>query len=373
MDGLDKILGIKDFEALVTDTLQSIVDADVGITNINNGSVVRTIVESILDNVDMTNYYAQYIYSAMCIDTSTGNNLDRLVSVLGIVRNASTYASDHVTFSTGDTPYQYDIIIPYGTIISTRKNNDGSVIEFSVIDEDAILTAGETSLDVLVQCVDAGHKYLPAGALCILSSSIIGIQSVINTSAINSGSDQETDDELRSRTKETLKSYGKCTFNALKTEVEKIDGVENCSVIDIYNGIVGTAAVIVATNIMPPTQELINEIETTVELTKACGIKVDIIYPTIEYVDISINIDNTVDMDDMLEAISNYIYSLNVGQALIVRQMERKILNALDDTNNVNNDMLDITTLSPANNVSVGQSGIIRANSITINGVAYDV
>ena len=60
---LSEKLGIKDFSQMVSDTLQSVVDSDVGITNTMAGSVVRTLIEAILDNVDATNYYAEYIYT----------------------------------------------------------------------------------------------------------------------------------------------------------------------------------------------------------------------------------------------------------------------------------------------------------------------
>ena len=370
MDLHDK-LGIKDFGTMVSDTLQNIVDSGVGITNTIAGSVIRTIIEAILDNVDTTNYYAGYIYDAMGIDNATGEDLDRLISILGIVRRQPTKATGIVTFSTGDAPYAYDIPIPYGFEISTRQSSDNSIYTYTVNEENVVLKAGETSIDVGVEAEIAGHQYLPAGSLCIMSKSIIGIATAINKNEINSGSDMETDAELRVRTKEYTTSSGKCTDTALRVAVEGIDGVTSCAVIDQYAG-PGTSGIIVVTEIMPATEEVVNEINTVVAETKASGVKIFIIYPTIKYIDIDITITETVNDSLVLEAISNYVNSLKVGQTFVIKQMERKILNVID-TNNVENDDVDIITTLPVENVTCGDEEMIRVNSVTVNGVVYDV
>lgn len=371
MSSLYEKLGISEFDEMVSDTLQAIVDSGVGITNTTVGSVVRTLVEAILDNVDATNYYAGYIYDAMSIDSATGEDLDRLVLILGIVREQSAHATGIVTFSTGDAPYDYDIPIPYGYEISTRQASDGTIYTYTVDEEDVVLVAGETSTDVRVKSEIPGHQYLPAGSLCVMGKSIIGIATVENKNEINSGSDQESDEALRRRTKEYVTSFGKCTDNALKVAVEGVDGVINCTVVDQYNG-VGTSGIIVVPEILPATEEVITEIDKVVAETKASGIKVFIIYPTIKYIDIDVTITGTVDSLIVLESVSNYVNSLKVGQTFVIKQMERKILNAIDD-NNIENDDIDISTTIPAENVTCGSEEIIRINSITVNGVVHDV
>lgn len=364
-------LGIKDFDQLVSDTLQTIVDSGVGITNTSVGSVVRTLVEAILDNVDVTNYYAGHIYDAMSINDAVGNDLDRLVLILGITRELASAATTVVTFSTGDEPYAYDISIPYGFEVSTRQGSDGTIHTFTVTEENVVLKAGETSIDVNVKCDEVGHLYLPVGSINTMGRSIIGIASVINKNEVNSGKSDESDDDLRRRTKEYITAFGKCTDNALKMSIESIDGVNNCTVIDQYSG-VGTTGVMVVPDIIPVLDSIVKDVEDVVANTKASGIKVFIIYPTIKYIDISITLTGTVDNNVVLEAISNYINSLEVGQTFVIRQMERKILNAID-LNNIENDDVDIDTLLPDSNVTCESDKIIRVNTVTINGEVYDV
>ena len=368
---LSEKLGMQDFDSMVSDTLQSIVDSGVGITNIAPGSVIRTIIEAILDNVDVINYYIEHVYDALGIDSATGDDLDRLVAILGITRNKSTHSTGIVTFSTGDAPYEYDISIPYGYEISTRQDSDGGVYIYTVDEEDVVLKAGETSIDVEVKSEIAGHQYLPAGALCIMTKSIIGIASVVNKNEINSGSDEETDSQLRKRTNEYVTSFGKCTDNALKMAIESVKGVINCTIVDQYQG-VGTSGAIVVPEILPALDDVVAEVEKVVADTKAAGIKVFIIYPEIKYIDIDITITESVDHNLVLMAVSNYTNSLKVGQTFMIRQMERKILNIIDN-NDIENDDVDITTTIPSGNVSCGSEEIIRVKSITVNGVKYDV
>jgi uncharacterized phage protein gp47/JayE len=365
-------LGMKEFDQMIADTLQAIVNSGTGITNTSAGTVIRTLVESILDNNDMSNYYISYVYGALGIDDAEGEDLDRLISILGLARYSATYSTGVVTMYTGGEPAQYDIPIPYGSIVSTRQDSNGNIIEFTVSDSDVILTAGNTSVNVNIIAVDAGHIYVPAGALSVLNSSISGIQSVANTAEINSGTDVEDDETLRIRTKTMSKSFGKCTDSAIKFAVEAITGVLSCTIIDMMNGI-GTTGVIVSTSIVPPPAELITEITNIVKQTKASGIAAFIVYPTIKGIDLDINISGIeFNVDLVIETISNYVNSLDIGQSFIISQNERKILNALD-SNYGNNDDVDIITNVPTSNQVPASTEIIRIDTLTINGTLYSI
>jgi uncharacterized phage protein gp47/JayE len=371
-DSLYSKLNIKEFDQMVADTLQAIVDKRVGITNTGAGTVIRTITESILDNTDMTNYYIAYVYHALGIDDAEDEDLDRLVSILGVVRNSATFAIGMVTMYTGDEMAQYDIPIPYGSIISTRQDSSGNIIEFMVSDNNTVLLANTDRVDVNVIAVTAGHTYIPAGSLCVLNSSISGIQSVANTAEINNGEDVESDNDLRVRVKTISKSFGRCTDSAIKLAVEGIVGVLSCTVLDMMNG-VGTTGVIVSTSIVPPPAELVAEIDTMVKATKASGIAAFVVYPTIKYIDIVITINGvSFDDDTVIGTISDYINSLDIGQSFIISQAERKVGNIID-INYSNNDDADVIITSPASNQVPASTEIIRVNTITINGVVYQI
>jgi uncharacterized phage protein gp47/JayE len=78
--------------------------ASVDITDVNPGSVVRTIVESIA--VEMGFLYAQMdaVYESSFIDTATEQALDLVVAMLGVARKPAEHATGDVTFGRNSEP-----------------------------------------------------------------------------------------------------------------------------------------------------------------------------------------------------------------------------------------------------------------------------
>ena len=366
----EKELGTQSFDDIVDSTLEAIVQRDVGLSNINPGSVIRTLIEAIAENEDTANYYMEFIYRIMDIDNCEGEELDRAVKILGLIRNTAKPAVATVTMYSGDAPAQYDVEIPYGFIVSTRPNYKGEVIEFMVTDNEAVLKAGETSVDVTVTCTEAGFVHVPVGAISILSSSLQGIHEVRNESAIDGGRDSENDEDFRERIANVRETFGKCTDEAIESAVDSINGVTKSRVIDRYNG-TGTVGIVVVTDTVPAPASVVSEIEAVVQATKASGIAPFIIYTDVKSIDIDINIvGKTLTEDDKnttIDVISKYCDSLSAGQEFIIKQMERKVLNALDDTL-TDNDEIDIETIKPADNITATAEQIIRCNVISING-----
>lgn len=370
----EKELGTRSFDDIVEHTLQSIIQKDVGVSNVNPGSVLRTLVEALSENEDTANYYLEYVYKCMDIDNCYGEDLDRSVKILGLIRETSKAAVGEITLFTGDSPAEYDIEIPYGYIVSTRPNRDGEVTEFYISDSDAVLKAGESEINVAITCMEPGLIYIPAGAIDVMSQSLQGINSVINRNSINGGRDTESDEEFRLRIKNIRETFGKCTNEAIEAAVNQVNGVTRSNVIDMYNG-VGTSGIIVVTDTIPPPESVKAEVEQTVRATKASGIMAEIIYSNIKSVDIEVNITGVElsesDYTAVATAINKYCTSLNAGQEFIIKQMERKALNAVDATE-AENDDADIETISPATNITSTDTQIIRSSQIKINGIIVD-
>lgn len=202
----------KQFDKIVEETLKSIVDKNIGLSNTNPGSVLRTLVEVFAENEDACNYYMEYIYDIMNIDNCNDDELDRAVKILGISREPAKPAVGTVTLYTGDQPAKYDIEIPYGFIVSTRPDKNGVVREFSINDGNCILHKGQTSVDATVVCNTPGMIYVPAGAICVLTKSLSGVHSVLNNNAINGGRDKESNEEFKERIKNIRQTFGKCTM-----------------------------------------------------------------------------------------------------------------------------------------------------------------
>lgn len=362
----------REFETMVDETLQRIVDANIGITNTIPGSVIRTIIESLLAEVDIQNYTIDQIYKAMNIDTATGSDLDAVVAILGVIRKQATYAEGTVVFGRSDV-YATDIAIQYAQMVSTRQNNNGNIsYEFIVIDDDAKLEAGDLQTTVNVRSTTPGSMFLPVGAITIMNTPIIGIEYVTNLVEFIGGSNEETDDELRERAKQALAGLGKGTNVALRSAILDLDGVVDAIVMDINRG-VGTADIVVITSELPPSEVLANEIDYTISITKASGIDVQAIYPTIRTQNIAVTITDITGaplaqdiVDITANAIVNYCGSLSVGDVLIISQLERAIGNA------INNVDIDVVVTTPNTNVKPTSTEVIRSGTITVNGVVWD-
>lgn len=362
---------VREFENMVEDTLQRIVDADIGITNIYAGSVIRTIIEAILAEVDIQNYSIDQIYKAMNIDTATGDDLDAIVAILGVTRRTATYGEGTVVFGRSNT-YESDIAIQYAQMVSTKQDANGDIKEFIVIDEDAVLAAGQLQTTVNIRALEPGRIYLPTNTIIVMNTSVIGIQYVTNNVEFISGMDAETDDELRARAKQALAGLGKGTTAALRSAIINVTGVVDAVPMDLSRG-VGTSDFVVITNDIPPPVTLTNAISEAVRITKAAGIDIGIIYPTINSQNIVVTITNTLgiaisesDIDEAGKAILKYCNNLSIGDTLIISQLERSIGNAID------NEDIDVVVGTPSANIVPTTTQVIRSGTITINGVAWN-
>lgn len=353
---------IRDYDTMVDAVLTRIVNSNVGITNTNVGSVIRTLVEAIVVENDIEYYQIQQVYNALGIDDAQGDDLDRLVSILGVVRKPASKCPGSITFGRS-TASASDIAIEYSQIISTKPDINGNVTEFIVSDSNAKLLAGNLTVTVNVEAVEAGIVYIPSNTLTIMNTPIIGIEYVNNDNAISGGSDVESDDNLRERAKTRLSSLGKGTNSAIRSALLEISGVTDVMMIDMSRG-VGTSDAVVVTSVIPPSTELSNIISATISSVKPSGIDVDIIYPTIVTVPVTVTTTGG-NRDTIGNAILSYFSTLGIANTFIINQMERTVLTALDDTS------IDITTTLPANNINVTGTQIIRNGTITINGTAW--
>lgn len=368
----EKELGTKSFDDIVEYTLDAIIQKGIGLDNVNYNSVLRTLVEVGAENEDTLNYYIEYVYSCMDIDNCVGEDLDRSIKILGIVREPAKPAIGEVTLYSGDNPAEYDIEIPYGLILSTKPDSNGNTIEFIITDADKVLRAGESEINVTVECTEPGLIYVTSGSISTLVSSLDGIHLVKNVNPINGGSDIESDEELRSRVNNIRETFGKCTDNAIEEAVRNVNGVINARVVDMYRGR-ATAGVIIVTDTLPPPESVVNSINDAIAKTKAAGIEVFIVYATVKHMDVDVTLTNILvsDYASISEAIKSYCMSLEPGQKFIVKQLERKILNAIDKTAS-DNDTIDIITNSPTENIDISDEEVIRINKITINGVVIE-
>lgn len=191
------------------------------LTDINVGSVVRTLSEAVGREIATLYEQVNRAYRSGFVDTAEGTALDLVVSILGVVRKTAESAEGLVSFFR-DASTTGNIAIPAGTVVTT---GDGSV-SFETT-QPRTLQTGQARIDVPVRAGsdfagDAG--LVPAGAITVMAQPVVGIARVTNVDpTVRAGSD-ETDEELRLRAKAALRSLGKATLNALDRAIRETRG-----------------------------------------------------------------------------------------------------------------------------------------------------
>ena len=91
------------------------------VTDVNPGSVVRTIVEAVSREMDFLYAQLNYVYEAGFIETATGSSLDLVVSILGVERKSAEPANGLVMFGRNTDPG--DISVEQEAQIQNDRNS----------------------------------------------------------------------------------------------------------------------------------------------------------------------------------------------------------------------------------------------------------
>lgn len=180
---------VKSTETIVNDILYRVLQAfdEIGdgtgretLTDINPGSVLRTIVEAVCeelgydpDDTSKLTLYNQLInvYNSGFIDFATGSALDNVVSILGVERKPAGKSTGIITFRRSSVPVS-DFSVPIGTIVTTEPSKDGVPLEFETTE------SGEW----LINIIDEEVNYLDVTKEYVLNQKFIhSVQKVLGT------------------------------------------------------------------------------------------------------------------------------------------------------------------------------------------------
>jgi len=354
----------KDKETLVNEVIENLSTSLPDTVDFSDGEPLRTIIEALMAELDFQYFQLEQVYDNGFIDTAYGEDLDKLVALLGVKRIQATYATGIVTFSRS-TPAPQNFVIPLGTLIETMPNLEGVSIQFQTT-QDAVLLEGTTSVDVPIQALLPGSQgNVVANKIIVINEPPTGIESINNNEQTNNGADTETDDELKERARHVLDSSGLGTVKALEYSIKEIAGVKSVEVNNMARGI-GTVDVLVLGDIIPLSNEIKTEILNTIDNTKPLGVDVQLLEPSVVYqnIDVTLYISEGYTIDDVKDEVENailsYVDSLTIGQTLIFNQLSKSILNS-------SSIIIDLDLNNPIDNVTTDSNKIIRAGKITIH------
>ena len=200
------------------------------VTDFNEGSEIRNLLESVA--VDLyalmeDNYEATKI---AFISSAYGEWLDLHGEnpLINLPRDTGSEAVGLVTFTIPDVR-DVDIVIPEETILVCEDND----LEY-VTDSEAVIVAGDTSVDVYCTCLTVGEDgNCPANTITIIDEDYVDdTVEVTNPEAFSEGTDYEEDDEYQERLLSAIRIDNFGSIGYYQELGENIDGVHDILLVD---------------------------------------------------------------------------------------------------------------------------------------------
>lgn len=235
------------------------------LTDIQTGSVVRTLMETTALEMARLDAQLEAVYQAGFVDTASGSALENVVALLGLERVQPGRAAGDLSFTR--VPGSVGTItIPAGTRVITA---DGE-IEYET-ESNVTMFAAQNSVRVSARDLEE-NEGLPADSLTVLPVPIAGIASVTNPQPTTIANHGETDEQLRDRAKNFLHGSERATLGALY-EVLARQGIK--AEIDEAPGQVGHIAVTPHAESLTPEQH--QRLLTALRQVAPAGIVVDLL------------------------------------------------------------------------------------------------
>lgn len=225
--------GMPSTEAEITAVFKSTVQAEGFVTNTSRMSPFWRLISKIVTTpvLWLRDALVNVVLRNMFVATATGPMLRLLAWAVNIEAKPASAAAGVLRFFKENAADE--IAIPAGTLIQTERIN--GMVYVLAVNEDTTLTAGVGSGLVPVTATGTGSGYnLAPGYYRILPVAVAGIASVVNEDdwLITPGADEESDDELRDRTRNQFNLVGNYHTDAIYRSM--IAGVVGLSIDRIF-------------------------------------------------------------------------------------------------------------------------------------------
>lgn len=244
-------------------------DSDRGpLTDRNVGSLTRTLAESFARELTVLRKQIDLVNKSAFVDTAEGPALDMVVALLGLSRKTRQYASGTVRFFR-DTPAPADVFVPAGTSVSTAVNPPAAF----TTTVDKTLRRGQLAVEADVRAeVKGAAGVVDTGAITVINRPILGITGVVNESPTLVGGSDETDSELRARSKTVLEHAGKATVGAVVNALSQAAGLKENEV-KVAEELALRPGVVKVFVARDPTRELATAVQAAILASRPAGVR----------------------------------------------------------------------------------------------------
>lgn len=225
--------GMPSTEAEITAAFKATVQAEGFVTNTSRMSPFWRLISKIVTTpvLWLRDALINVVLRNMYVATAGGSMLRLLAWAVNITPKPASAAAGVLRFY--KTNVADVIAIPAGTIVQTERIN--GVVYALIVSDDTILPAGAESALVPVTATGSGSGYnLAPGYYRILPVAVAGVASAVNEDnwLITPGADEESDDELRDRTRNQFNLVGNYHTDAIYRSM--IAGVVGLSIDRIF-------------------------------------------------------------------------------------------------------------------------------------------
>ncbi|RDE12109.1 MAG: hypothetical protein C4K49_10530 [Candidatus Thorarchaeota archaeon] len=351
----------KTYRAILADMEAWIIATQDKITDFNEGAGITSFVEAVAQQVEQIYLRAKIGFIKYL------PNLP--FYAFGFAKNSGTNAVGVVVFSR-NTATTDSVSIPIGTIVSTSSG-----LRFITTTLGTILANETASDDVAIEAYDIGTQYnVPANTIDVMTTSVVGVDTVDNAAATTGGLDEETDNAFEQRFHTYVLGLGRGNVSGLITCAKSVEGVRSASVVEHFPPITGFWNVSLyiddGTGLAPDTlitaveEVLIGDGTTSNPGYKPAGINVRVLGPTLVPIPVTVVVTSTGSISDdtiktnIQTAIENYINTLVLGEDFIYYEL----INVLMGVPGVYNLVLS----TPTDDVTIAETQIARTGTITI-------
>jgi uncharacterized phage protein gp47/JayE len=210
------------------------------ITDVNVGSVARTMLETVAKELGAIYAELNLAYDAGFVETAEGSSLDRVVALLGYRRFRAGRASGLVSF-TRRPGNPGEITIPAGTPVTDTTDK----IRYETIDSH-LMRAEESVAQVRVRGASEATPVVEPNTLTVIGRAVAGLSGVTNERATTRSSDNESDDDLRLRVSGALAAASKGAVESIRYGLMNLPEVRDVVVTEMPNGLPGEIDVAVS-------------------------------------------------------------------------------------------------------------------------------
>jgi hypothetical protein len=242
------------------------------ITDVNVGSVARTLIETISRELATQYQQLDLVYKSAFIETATGDGLDKVAALVDVRRITRGAPVGKVRFIRAAAS-PGDIFVPINSVVT-----DGKGIRYLTTVEGRLLP-NQTMTEVWVHGETERTKVVEPGVLVVLERAIAGIASITNDEATWLATEDETDRQLSDRARRAVHATGKGTLDALRFGLESLPFVSAAAIAEFPDPAVpapGQILLSVALSVDTPNNRLI--VERRIEELRPAGIYVDLRY-----------------------------------------------------------------------------------------------